>query len=127
MTDLKNPDATMMMGDKWLDDPGFKAAVLSHGCFLDEVTQGALYKVETWTVRLNSAALNDFHRFSLPILDALEGGPEWQEKKAQKEAARAEWEAHLLIAIERAGTKRGFTYSQIVSEVFGVCVMQKLN
>jgi hypothetical protein len=102
----------------------FALQVISRGSYVDSgANPEKLFVIETTTIRLNYAALNDYHGFINcncrgVYKDGEDGDREYDEYKAKCEERRAEWERKIksAVGIDEADTSLFIT--QAHSEVF---------
>lgn len=120
---------TLKMEDDFMSSEGLQAVILSEGSFLDmpDQSSGKVYTIRSWTLRLNSQALNLWHTSRHRQQEVDEPDRSYQRKELIRQTDRETLENYLLDVIGYPGLKKGFSFVQIVSEVFAACVISDVE
>ena len=100
----------------------FAIQVVAKGFYIDDgVGNGKSYLINTYVIRLNHVALNDWilsEIMSSP--DAFEGREKWEEHKARYKTRRETWNAKIIDSLGIDSHTGSICISQSQSEVFTV-------
>lgn len=107
---------------------GFEVQLLAKGSFIDSATgNDKAYLVETYTIRLNYVALNDWLLSQTSnCRECYETDGEWEAHKADYKARRETWNKRVVSALGIDPEAKGVNIAQVVSEVFTVVHIQEL-
>lgn len=103
----------------------FSVQLVAKGAFVDEAAGERPYLIETYTLRLNHVALNDWilsECFNTRDCyeDGAAGDAQWAAHKAERTKRRETWRNQILEALEIDPCTGGITITQCQSEVFSV-------
>lgn len=113
-------------GDKFL------VQLVTKGAFVDDGGGYPPHLIETYTLRLNHVALNEWIMSEcLNTRDCYEDGEvgdaQWEAHKAERAERREAWKAQVLEALEIDASTGGITIAQCISEVFTVVHIREMT
>ena len=106
----------------------FEVQLLSKGSFIDDATgTDKLYLVETYTVRLNYVALNEWILSKcLNQRECYETDEEWEAHVAEYKVKRSLWNGKVTDALDIDPETGSVSITQAQSEIFAVVHIRSL-
>lgn len=107
-----------------MNNDKFEVKLIAKGSFVDS-EPGNLFLVETYTIRLNHIALNDWllsecHNCRECYIDGEVGDAQWKAYQAERAELRKMWTDQIIAAIAINVGEGSICITQALSEVFTV-------
>ena len=105
----------------------FELQVIANGGFTDDGTGAGVFTVETYTLRLNHVALNDYLLSGVNnCRDCYNTDGEWEAHKSEYKARREAWRQKVISTLGIDPDAGSVKITQAQSEVFIVVHIRKV-
>lgn len=111
-----------------MKNENFEVRLIAKGSFIDDSMDGSLFLVETFTIHLNSAALNEWILSeTFNSRECYDTDVEWEEHKAKYIARRDVWKKQIYKALKLISELGSISITQSLSEVFTVVYIREAS